>query len=134
VVDTVVVVSVLDVAGGGAGVVEGDGLVGGQHGLGEQDGLGDVGGGGGVDGVSVTDHLGDESALAVNVVLDGADGAVGLHQAVLSLGPVALAGLLVRVDVVGVVVVHGVLEGVVGLVSLRDRHILSLGDFNTGFL
>jgi hypothetical protein len=125
-----VVVSVLDVAGGGSGVVEGDGLVGGEHGLGEQHGLDNVDGsdvvdGGGVDGgVSGVSDLGDESALAINVVLDSADSAVGLHQTVLSLGLVTLAGLLVRVDVVGVVVVDGVLVGVVGLVSLKDNFLL----------
>jgi len=77
--------------------------------------------GGGVDGVSGTDDLSDKSALAINVVLDGADGAVGLNQAVLSLGLVSLAGFLVGVDVLGVVIVDSILEGVMGLMSLGQK-------------
>jgi len=147
--------STLGVGGGsGGGTVDGGGLVdgGGDHGLvsgnnrlvggnnglvGSNNGLvggdgGDVVDGGDNGGVSGVSHLGDESALAINVVLDGADSAVGLHQTVLSLGLVSLTGFLVRVDVVGVVVVDGVLVRVVGLVSLKNEFLL--GDFNAGFL
>jgi len=103
--------SVVDGGGGNHGLVGSDDRLVGDDGLGDNDGLVDDGGGG-VDGVSGTDDLSDESALAIDVVLDGADGAIGLHQAVLSLGEVALAGFLVGVDVLGVVIVDGVLEGV----------------------
>jgi len=89
-------------------------------------------GGGGVDdGGSGVGDLGDESALAIDVVLDGADGSISLHQTVLSLGEVSLARFLVRVDVVGVVVVDGVLVRVLGrsplrlLFSVRTRGVLT---------
>jgi hypothetical protein len=87
-------------------VVGDDGLVGGD-------------GGGVDDGGSGVGDLCDESALAIDVVLDGADGSISLHQTVLSLGEVSLARFLVRVDVLGVVVVDGVLERVLGGSPLR---------------
>jgi hypothetical protein len=101
-------------AGGGHHVlrlVDGEGCAGGLldvHGFGHHDGLD----GNRLDDLSGADHLGDEAAVAVHVVLDGAHGAVGLHQTVLALRLVAVAGLLVRVDVLVLFVVHRVLEGV----------------------
>ena len=53
---------------------------------------------------------GDEAALAMHVVLDGADGAIRLDQAVLALGLVAVTVLVVVLDVVGVRVLHSVSE------------------------
>jgi hypothetical protein len=52
---------------------------------------------------------GDETALAVDVVFDSAGGAIGLLEAVLALGLVAVAGLRVLLDVVSVVVMDSVL-------------------------
>jgi hypothetical protein len=71
-------------------------------------------GGGGVDGVSGLDHLGVESVVGVGGVVDGADGTVGLHQTVVSLDNITVAGLGLTLLVAGVGVVDAVLEGVVG--------------------
>jgi hypothetical protein len=71
----------------------------------------------GVGGVSGVVHGGDEAALAVDVVLDSPGGAIGLLEAVLALGLVAVAALRVLLDVVSVVVVHAVLVLVLGVLQ-----------------
>jgi hypothetical protein len=61
-----------------------------------------------VNSVSRTVNGGDESALAVDVVLDGTSGAIRFHQTVLALGLVTITVLVVVLDVVGVGVLHAI--------------------------
>lgn len=63
-------------------------------------------------------HGGVESSLGVGGVVHGAQGAVGLHQAVQSLDNATLAVLPLLLQVAGVGVVHGVLELVRWLVVI----------------
>jgi hypothetical protein len=66
--------------------------------------------GGGVDSVSGIGHLSVESVVGVGGVVDGAGGAIGLHQAVVSLDNITVAGLGLALLVAGVRVSHSVLE------------------------
>jgi len=74
-----------------------------------------------VDGVSGVVDGGDEAALAMDVVLDYSGGSVGLFEAVLALGLVTVAALAVFLDVVGVVVVHAVLVGVLRMLRTNSN-------------
>lgn len=55
-----------------------------------------------------------EAIVLVGGVVHGADGTIGLHQGVLALDGVAIAGLMLGLHVSGVEVIHSVLEGVLG--------------------
>jgi hypothetical protein len=55
-------------------------------------------------------HGGVESGLGVGLVVHGAQGTVGLHQAVQPLDDATLSVLPLLLQVAGVRVVHGVLE------------------------
>lgn len=55
-----------------------------------------------------------EAIVLVGGVVHGADGTVGLHQRVLSFDGVAVAGLVLGLDIAGVEVIHSVFEGVLG--------------------
>lgn len=59
--------------------------------------------------------LGLEAALLVDGVLDGPEVAVGVDYGVAAVGQVAVAGLLVALDVARFVVVHFVGERVLGV-------------------
>ena len=93
-------VSSISVGGvGGGGVINGGGM---------------VSGGSSVDGVSGLGHLGVESVVGIGGVVDGAGGAIGLHQAVVSLDNITVAGLGLALLVAGVRVSHSIFEGIVG--------------------
>lgn len=76
----------------------------------------------------VVRHLGDPSLLLVRGVLDGADLVVGLEQAVFALHFVAFALFLLVLDVVGVLVPHGVfvVEFGVGLQKQKKKIVSEL--------
>lgn len=75
---------------------------------------------GGVHGMtSLVDH-GVEAVVVVSSIGDGADSAVSLYQAVLSLDYVTVTLLPLVLHVAGVVVLHTIVVGVLG-VSLSDN-------------
>lgn len=76
--------------------------------------VGDFGDLGGFSGVSLVADDRVESVLLVSGVLYDAVNAIRLNQGVRAVDGVSGAGLLLRLDVAGVVVFHGVLEFVVG--------------------
>jgi hypothetical protein len=105
-------VGVGDDGGGVSSVSVGDG--GGVRGGGVVSNGGGVDNRSGVDGVSGLGHDGVESIVVIGGVVDGAGGSVGLHQAVVSLDHIAVAGLGLALLVAGVRVSHSVLVRVVG--------------------
>lgn len=68
----------------------------------------------------LVDH-GVESIVLVGGVVHGADGTIGLHQGVLSLDGVTIAGLVLRLHISGVEVIHAVLESIFGRSLLRNN-------------
>ena len=105
-------VGVGDNGGGVSSISVGDG--GGVRGSGVISGGGMLSGGSGVDGVSGLGHDGVESIVVISGVVDGAGGAIGLQQTVVSLDDITVAGLGLALLVTGVRVGNSVLERVVG--------------------
>lgn len=67
-----------------------------------------------------------ESVVVISGVVDSANGTVGLHQGVGSLDHISIASLLLGLDVSGVVVIHSVLEFVLGVRVVVDVLLLVL--------
>lgn len=65
-----------------------------------------------------------ETVLLISSVVDNSDGAVRLVQGVVALHHVAVAGLVVRFNVLGVGVLHFVLELVFGVALLKKKTTL----------
>lgn len=57
---------------------------------------------------------GIEAIVLVGGVVDGTNGTIGLHERVLTLDGVAVACLVLRLDIAGVEVIHAVFESVFG--------------------
>ena len=76
----------------------------------------------GVHGVASAIHVRNEAALAVHVVLDGADGAIGLVQGVLALGLLAVTVLRLGVEVVVLGVLNSVLVFVLGVLKQKFEY------------
>lgn len=68
-----------------------------------------------------------ESIVLVGGVVDGTNGTIGLHERVLTLDSVAVACLVLRLDIAGVEVIHAVFESVFGrcLVQGKRNQVLA---------
>uniref|UniRef100_A0A182INQ3 Uncharacterized protein n=1 Tax=Anopheles atroparvus TaxID=41427 RepID=A0A182INQ3_ANOAO len=71
--------------------------------------------------------LGDEAALALDVVLDGALVAIGVDQVVFTLGGVVLPSLALSVHIAGVIIVHIVVVFVVDGTKVLFLMVIVLG-------
>lgn len=55
-----------------------------------------------------------EAVVLVGGVVDGTNGTIGFHKRVLTLHGIAVACLVLRLDIAGVEVIHAVFESVFG--------------------
>lgn len=67
-----------------------------------------------------------ESVLFVSSVVDNSDCAVGLMQGVVALHHVSVAGLVLRLDVFGVGILHFILEFVFGVALLKKTTLFTI--------
>ena len=79
-----------------------------------------------VHGVSRLGHHSVEAVVGISGVVDGAGGAIGLDQAVLSLDEISVTDLALALVVSGVGVVDSIVEGVLGVglqcTQIRCKH------------
>lgn len=71
-----------------------------------------------------------EAVLLISSVVDNSDGAVRLVQGVVALHHVAVAGLVMRLNVLGVGVLHFVLELVFGVALLKKKQLFIILPLN----
>lgn len=89
------------------------------------DGWGSVGNDswGSVDGRGALGHNSVEAVDIISVVVDGADGTVGLNKGVLSLHDISITDLSLGLDISGEAVMDSIVEGVLWVGLQRKRQI-----------